>query len=647
MDRLSHTKENNYVNGSTNVRVFNIRGDNMNFHSMIPDIMYEGIIAVDSKGNIKIYNKMAKDVFGINPDEGPGHKEGIIEKGDIVIIADNMLGADDGGMEPEDLKIIGVDPQCIKKGYAIVAIGKKGAKVGSATWKYSTDWDITNLNIEANVDGMSIHAKINLPNKRICIKVNDTYYNYDYFWAAGHMVIIDGKTLDIKFYQCKGYTARKEPMRHILTGGKFKGKGQHGKPLKTLEKHILDLHPDSDVINKLIEVASGNSPTIKGMESMINGIPVRCSVKAFNKSGKRIGAILEIADISELKAAQIEREKALENLKSLQNRLKTEEIQRQAFSKILGESVEMKRVIHIAKKAALTDSTVLLQGESGTGKNLFAEAIHKASPRRKDPFIYINCASIPENLLESELFGHEKGAFTGAISKKPGKFELAHKGTIFLDEINELPKTLQAKMLHVLQSRTFTRVGGIEPIKVDIRIIVASNKNLEKLVADGSFRNDLFYRVNVISIHIPPLREHKEDIYLLIQTLFDDTVQRGVDMSKTISPEVLKIFFEYDWPGNIRELENVLERAKVMSGEQILPEHLPQHMLKSNEDISDESLVEVTNLGPLKDILEEAEKKAITKALKTTKGNRKKAMDLLKMGKTNFYDKIKRFGITE
>lgn len=260
--------------------------------------------------------------------------------------------------------------------------------------------------------------------------------------------------------------------------------------------------------------------------------------------------------------------------------------------------------------------------------------------------VYINCASIPETLLESELFGHEKGSFTGAVSRKLGKFEIANNGTIFLDEINELPLSLQAKLLHVIQSRTFTRVGGIEPISVNIRIIATSNKDLERLVSEGHFRGDLFYRINVISIYIPPLREHKEDLSLLISYLYRRLEEKTGNGLKKISPEVYKIFFDYHWPGNIRELENVIERAKVMSAKEILPEHLPQYMLKNLKQHLATNLVEINNIGPIKTIVEEAEKKAINKALELSSGNRKKAMQLLKMGKTNFYAKLKKFEFT-
>ncbi|MCG0276739.1 MAG: sigma 54-interacting transcriptional regulator [Thermosediminibacteraceae bacterium] len=559
-----------------------------------------------------------------------------------------MLGADDGGMESEDLKIIGVDPEGIKRGYAVVAVGKKGSKIGSALYESAPPGYDGELSIETVIDGILIRARISFNKKRLEIKINESNFNYDYLWAAGHMVILNGKDHHIKFYQCRGYTSRKEDMKLVLLGQPFKGKGKYRSTFDPLNKHILELHPETELLRALLNVARGSDEIFRGIESFINGIPVRCSIKALNEGDKRIGALLEIMEITELRAIQEKWEQALVNLNNLKNKVMSEKIKEQAFKSIIGHSHKIINTIEIAKKAAETDSTVLLLGESGTGKNLFAEAIHKASPRRDGPFVYINCAAIPENLLESELFGYEKGAFTGATSQKLGKFEQANHGTIFLDEINELPLVLQAKLLHVLQNRTFTRIGGLKPINVNVRIIVASNKDLGKLITEGKFRSDLFYRINVLSITIPPLRERKEDLYLLSEYIVERLRKKLNCCKKLISPEVFNIFFDYDWPGNIRELENVLERAMIMSEKVICPEHLPEYMLREAKQYTQKkTFVDIKNVGPIKLILEEAEKKAIIKALEITDGSRKKAMELLKMGKTNFYIKLKKFSLLE
>ena len=240
---------------------------------------------------------------------------------------------------------------------------------------------------------------------------------------------------------------------------------------------------------------------------------------------------------------------------------------------------KMQEIYKLAKKVSSSSSTVLILGESGTGKEVLAKYIHFCS-KREGPFIAINCAAIPEDLLEAELFGYEKGAFTGAVKSKPGKFELAHKGTLFLDEIGDLSLKLQAKLLRVLQEKQVERLGGNNPIKVEVRIIAATNKDLEKEVKEGRFREDLFFRLNVIPIKLPPLRERKEDIPLLAQFFLKKICQREGIEEKRLSPEALKILTEYSWPGNIRELENFIERLVILTeGEVIEVEDLSLEVL--------------------------------------------------------------------
>jgi transcriptional regulator with GAF, ATPase, and Fis domain len=246
---------------------------------------------------------------------------------------------------------------------------------------------------------------------------------------------------------------------------------------------------------------------------------------------------------------------------------------------LIGESPSMKKVLSILSKIAPADTTVLITGESGTGKELAARALHQNSPRSEHPFIALNCAAIPENLMESELFGHEKGAFTGAISQKIGKLELADGGTLFLDEIGELEIGLQAKLLRVLQEREFERLGSNRPIKTDIRLLAASNRDLEKSTRDGQFRQDLFYRLNVISLKMPPLREMEDDIILLARYLVSKFNQKLTRQVRGISPEAQELMIRYEWPGNVRELENTIERAILLgSTDMILPEDLPESL---------------------------------------------------------------------
>ncbi len=329
-------------------------------------------------------------------------------------------------------------------------------------------------------------------------------------------------------------------------------------------------------------------------------------------------------------------------------------------------NARMQEVYQIAKKVAPSSSTVLILGESGTGKEVLARYIHHQSGRRGE-FIAINCAAIPEELLEAELFGYEKGAFTGATRPKPGKFELASNGTLFLDEIGELPLKLQAKLLRALQEKVIDRLGGDRAIRVNTRIISATNQNLEELVRAGRFREDLYFRLNVIPIHIPPLRERKEDIPLLAEFLISKICKRENLPPKRLSSEVLEAFLAHSWPGNVRELENLLERMIILSeGEVLTLEDLPLHLREqgcicrpreiSSSDILEErsfftkKFIELPELDEnsvisLQEILREVEVYYLLRALEISKGVRSKAARLLGLNRTTFIEKLKKYNL--
>jgi len=327
--------------------------------------------------------------------------------------------------------------------------------------------------------------------------------------------------------------------------------------------------------------------------------------------------------------------------KSEREKLSLELKKRYRLRNVIGISDKMQEVFKTALKAAKSKATILLMGESGTGKELIAKAIHFESDRAKGPFIAINCAAIPENLLEAELFGYEKGAFTGALVSKPGKFELANGGTIFLDEIGDMPLALQAKLLRVIQDKAFERIGGTRPIKVDVRIIAATNKDLEKMVKEGTFREDLYYRLNVIPIFLPPLRERREDIPLLID-YFLKKFNKEYNKNIGISNEAVKALINYSWPGNVRELENTIERLVVLTeGEEITLEDLPFYIKQEKENPL--AFLKDTNSLPAQ--LELLEKKAIEEALKACNYNQTRAAKLLGLTKRQINYKIKKYGL--
>ncbi|MDX8290733.1 sigma 54-interacting transcriptional regulator [Metabacillus indicus] len=348
----------------------------------------------------------------------------------------------------------------------------------------------------------------------------------------------------------------------------------------------------------------------------------------------------------------------MEELNYYKRKFEKELFSKYHFGDLVGSSPKFTEAKTLAERVSDSQSAVLLLGASGTGKELFAHAIHQTSGRKFAPFMRVNCASIPEHLFESEIFGYEEGSFTGAKKGgKKGKFELAHGGTIFLDEIGDLPLQMQSKLLRVLQEKEIERIGGRGPVQIDVRVIAATHRNLEKMVLDGEFREDLYYRLNVIKIEIPSLADRKEDIVPISRVLLKKLETKFHRYGLDLSEEAMHDLERHKWPGNIRELENVLERAvNVLDGQIIYPEHLPLYLQKEEQSQSmpynaGPPLKPVNGntfeapVKPLKSIVAEAEKRAILHALSEAKGNKLEAAKLLGIGKTSFYEKCRDYEI--
>lgn len=316
------------------------------------------------------------------------------------------------------------------------------------------------------------------------------------------------------------------------------------------------------------------------------------------------------------------------------------------FCGMIGRSKQMKEVFERIQKVALTESTVLVTGPSGTGKELVAQAIHRLSSRVKESIVSVNCGAIPGELLESELFGHMKGAFTGAISNRKGRFEIADNGSIFLDEIGDMPLLLQVKLLRVLQSRSIEPVGSTQPISIDSRVIAATHRDLETMVSENKFREDLFYRLNVIPIKIPALKDRKEDIPLLISYFVGKFTSADKSNEISFSDKTLEMLIEYDWPGNVRELENIIERLVILrGGSEILPEDLPAKIFRHNPLATDhyKHIFELPEDGvDLKKVLSDIEDSLILQALSYTDGNKNQASKLLALNRTTLIEKMKK-----
>ncbi|WP_144488313.1 sigma 54-interacting transcriptional regulator [Bacillus sp. ABP14] len=419
-------------------------------------------------------------------------------------------------------------------------------------------------------------------------------------------------------------------------------------PKEAIGKHCTEVVENTrmHIIVKTGQMEIGHIQRISNRNIIATRIPII-------KEGKIIGAIGKIMfhDIQQFKALGDQISEMESKLSYYQTELQRLQEGRLSFQSIIGESAKMKEVKMMALKVSKSRSTVLIRGESGTGKELFAHAVHRASPRASGTFIRLNCAAIPRELLEAELFGYEEGAFTGAKKGgKPGKIELADKGTLFLDEIGDMSLDMQVKLLRVLQEKEIERIGGTKIQKVDVRFIAATHRNLREMVQRGEFREDLYYRLNVFEIDIPPLRERKEDMIHITEFLIKKLNGELGSNVLSLDKRVRDIFMEHDWPGNIRELENVLERAMNVIEEMIIQvHHLPAYLRK--KDLEEELYREIITMDQEQDEgsyslqveVESAEKRAITRALEKTAGNIKEAADLLGIHRASLYRKIEKY----
>lgn len=405
---------------------------------------------------------------------------------------------------------------------------------------------------------------------------------------------------------------------------------------EAIGKHCTEVLPNSrmHIVAQTGVAEIGEPMSIQGKEALVMRIPLR-------ENGVLVGAVGKVMfrDVQELRTLT-EKLDALENkIKFYEKELQQYQKHRYTFNTIMGSSPAILRAKALAEKAASGKSTVLLLGESGTGKELFAHAIHGASSRHNNAFVRVNCGAIPAELLESELFGYEEGAFTGAKKGgKIGKFEAANGGTIFLDEIGDLPLAMQAKVLRVLQEKEVERVGSNQIQRLDIRVIAATHRDLEKMVASGEFRRDLYYRLNVFTINIPPLREREGDIPFLSHYLLGRIEREMGSTSRVLDKRVEELFNLYSWPGNVRELQNALERASnVAEGHRIFIRDLPLYL----QDL--EGGQQLKALQPLAQEVAEAERSAILKALELTSGNKAKAAEILGIHRTNLYRKMEKY----
>lgn len=608
------------------------------FLSAFTDSIDEGLIYIDESEKIQLYNKRAREIFGIVEDSGRGHASGQIQAGDLILLADHRLFGDDGMTDPSPFASLGLPAKALNRGDSIVAISRQG-DTRPLVYAHKAERENRDLlEVHAEHGERVLSAALDFTTKQARLSVGDATFTMPYIRSVGHLLILDGETLEVKFYQAKGYTARRETLADLLAGRPYAAKGRN-QEIEVLGRHPLEIHDDSEIIRRFVALAGGleqGEQSIRNGYYEINGRPALCTLKRIAENGTHRGALLIVEDLTELEMLIAEKNSALDKLAELERQLGGTDLEEGPLGELVGDSESIRLVRDLAHKASMTTSTVLIEGESGTGKTLLASLIHKTSGRATAPFVHVNCASIPESLIESELFGYEGGAFTGATSSgKRGFFEEANGGTLFLDEIGELPLGLQAKLLGVLQNRSFFRVGGTKAVTVDVRIIAASNRDLAAQASKGLFREDLYYRVSVFPILIPPLRSRFRDIGQIARHLLPRLTRKLGVGAKQFSQEALERLTTHHWPGNIRELENAIERAINLTPGTVIDAEAIQFMNPSK----------ATAFKPLKELLEETEKEAIERALKLSGGDRHEAMRRLGIRKSAFYEKMSRYRI--
>lgn len=403
-------------------------------------------------------------------------------------------------------------------------------------------------------------------------------------------------------------------------------------------RNLYDIEPQAKLLRVMEDGGGRDNDEVEYIKSL-NIDSVGLAFPLYDSRKEKVGACAIFKDVTQVVELTRKLQKSKEMVQYLASQLEASELPI-SFQSYISQNKDLQKTLSLAAKVANTNCTILIQGESGVGKEVMAKCIHNASNRKERPMIKVNCASIPENLLESELFGYEEGAFTGARKGgKLGKFELANKGTILLDEIGDMSLTMQSKLLRVLQEKELERVGGTKTIKLDVRVIAATNQNLEEMVEKNEFRSDLYYRLHVVPIHIPALRCRREDIMPLVRYFIE---RNGGDEGTDLTPGAARMLEEYGWPGNVRELQNVIEYAMIVKTGDILEiKDFPQYL---RGDGAEDSPAED---GPcrLKDAVEQLEKSMIKRALKRNNGNKSMAINELGLSRRSFYEKLEKYGL--
>lgn len=580
---------------------------------------------------IEAANEMTEKIFGIDNNGNTSFKNGRIEKDDIVILIIDNFKNDENVLNIEDLGFLGIRDINIEKESGIIAVGCYKNEEIEPIFKVLKNGHDDVINMKTYFLGLGIIIDLDKSNNKLDIRIGSDTHECTYSAELNKMVIVSGSDNKIKYYSPD---ADFNDARDILHGEEFKEETDIFYEPSIINRYTLEALPDNCIIEKITDAIKNNNFKNDEGTVLINNYLVHYWIYKIKEKDEDFRVILKMKNITaEYNDAVKWIDQADSNRLNFKYRYQNDYIER--FREFLGSCSEIMNVKYMAYRASLSNSTVIIYGESGTGKSLLARCIHKNGRCPDMPFIEVNCASIPESLAESEFFGYEKGAFTGAVNNgKKGFFELAQNGTIFLDEIGELTLSMQAKLLGVIQNRCFYKVGGTKKIDVNIRIISATNKDLKKLINEGKFREDLYYRINVLPIRIPSLRERRPDIRDLAEKLLKDICGRLNSDIKIISGSAMIKLINYKWPGNIRELENVLEAAINICHKNII---LPEDLLINDEICEDDS--------SLKKRLEYYEKKILTEKLIEYNNDKNKIMESLKISRSSLFEKISKYNI--
>ena len=602
----------------------------------VMDSSSHAMFTMDRQGIVTHINTQAQERFGLAGQSSRSHKAGRLSTGDIVILADTAIGADDGELTPTDLAHLRIQERKLRSGDMVAAVGVYDDPNSDTVYKFIPGSDASVMTLRTVYHGLSISIEIG--EREVSVTVDGAVYSIRYFLCIGQMVVLDGATHQVKFWEERGYTAKKEGIGHLLRGGRFSAKSPgcqvdivgHSYH-RFLEGALFRQHLD--------QVLDGSSPGHRDQLYDINGYTLVASILPIPAGKAPEGAIVKFRSVEDIRTTIQERNDATRFAERSYRRAVSGAAQPAGFDTLPGGSSAMASVKRYAYKLSQLDCSVLLTGESGTGKSHLARSIQQAQPR-KGPFLQVDCSTIAPTLFESEMFGYVGGAFTGADPRgRAGFFEEANGGTIFLDEIGEMAFDLQAKLLRVLESGEFIKVGDTRPIKVNVRIIAATNRDLQKEIEAGHFREDLYYRLSVFRIQLPPLRERIEDIELYVRAfvkMFGPGVGKKIE---EITPEYLGTLKKHVWKGNVRELRNVIERSMIIADGAVLTvSDLPF-------DIQQSVLESEGGKGYSEFDLAQVEKAHIRKVLQYTGGNKTEAARLMHIGLTTLYRKIEEYGI--